>query len=215
MGDIGELHQQVTIGTLPDDVLLKIFKFFIDEMFYDLNATFEEWCMLVHVCRRWRNLAFIYPCHLNLQLLCGPPKRSVERMLDIWPELPIFVDALDYPMKEDIDNVVAALRLNHQVSGIYLRLKDTSDPAWETFRPLMNHPFPALTYCWVEKLYLLIKNAISRSFLGGSAPSLQELHLDGVPFLTLPNLLLSAANLVSLRYLGTFLLKKWSLASPC
>ena len=195
MGGIGQRHQQVTIGTLPDDVLLKIFKFFVNETYF-YYMTSEEWRMLVHVCRRWRNLAFTSPRHLNLQLLFRPPKRSVKRMLDIWPELPIYIDAFERSTKEVRDNVVAALRLNHRVSGI--RLEDTSDSAWETFSPLMKHPFPALTYLLVQQSYHSTKNAISRSFLGGSTPSLQELYLDRVPFPALPNLLLSATNLLRL-----------------
>jgi hypothetical protein len=40
---------------------------------------------------------------------------------------------------------------------------------------------------------------ISDSFLGGSAPRLRELTLDGIPFPALPNLLLSATDLVELQ----------------
>ena len=99
------------------------------------------------------------------------------------------------------------IELNHRVSAIHIF--DPSDSVWETFRSLMNHPFPALTDCRV----LLdddpdedsdeedpIKDAISFSFLGGSAPHLRNLHLDCVPFPSLPNLLLSSTNLVHLRY---------------
>jgi len=197
MCGIGQRHQQVTIGTLPDDVLLKIFKSFINETYFYYMAS-EEWRMLVHVCRRWRDLAFTSPRHLNLQLHFRPPKRSVKRMLDIWPELPIYIGAFECSTKEVRDNVVAALRLNHRVSGI--RLEDTSDSAWETFSPLMKHSFPALTYLLVQQSYHSTMDEISRSFLGGSAPSLQELYLDRVRFPALPKLILSATNLVHLWY---------------
>jgi len=193
MGGIGQLHQRVTIGTLPDDVLLKVFKSFVNETYF-YYTTSEEWRMLVHVCRRWRNLAFTFPRHLGLQLLFRPPKRSMKRMLDIWPELLIYIHARDCSTKEVRDNVAAALRLNHRVSRI--RLEGTSGSAWETFVPLMNHSFPALTHFLVQQSYRPIKNAMSRSFLGGSAPSLRELYLDRVPFPALPGLLLSATNLV-------------------
>jgi len=196
MGGIGQLHQQVTIGTLPDDVLLKIFKLFIDALdFY--HYVFEKWRTLVHICRRWRNLAFRYPRHLNLELLFRPSKRSVKEMLDIWPELPIYIWAFDYKTMDTSDNVSAALRLNHRVSGI--RFDVPPDSAWETFAPLMQRPFPALTDLWVRP-YLPFKNALSRSFLGGSAPRLQDLHLIKVPFPVLPELLLSSTNLVRLWY---------------
>ena len=196
MGDIGKLQQQVTIGTLPDDVLLNIFKFFVDVVCCYDGAP-EEWRTLVHICRRWRNLTFASPRHLNLQLLCRPPYRSVKEMLDIWPELPVYIKAFDHPKQKARDDVVAALKLNHRVSGIHF-LK-TSDSAWETFAPLMQQPFPALTHLRVHP-DLRIENAISRSFLGGSAPSLCVLVLSGIPFPALPELLLSATNLIRLWY---------------
>ena len=194
MGGIGQLHQQVSIGTLPDDVLLKIFKFFVDATYCYHYAT-EDWRTLVQVCRRWRDLAFTSPRHLNLQLLCRPPRRLVKEMLDIWPELPIYVHDCECPTKEARDNVVAALRLNHRVSGVHLQ--KSSDSEWETLVPLMQHSFPVLTHLWV-KLRVSITNPISRAFLGGSAPSLRDLQLFGVPFPALPELLLSTTNLVCL-----------------
>jgi len=118
-------------------------------------------------------------------------------MLDIWPELPIYIDDISYPSKKAGDNIVAALRLNHRVSGIWLKL--TSDSAWEALGPLMERPFPALTHLWVGPGFST-KISISRSFLGGSAPSLRDLSLAGIPFTELPELLLSATNLVRLRY---------------
>ena len=192
----GQLRQKVTIGTLPDDVLLKIFKSFVDTMYFWYLAS-EKWHTLVHICRRWRSLVFTSPRHLNLQLLCRPPKRSVKEMLDIWPELPIYIYDLDHPTNGAGDNVAAALSLNRRVCRI--RLERTSESAWETFAPLMRHPFPVLTHLWVQP-YLPIENAISRPFLGGSAPCLRDLVLIGVPFPALPELLLSATNLIHLWY---------------
>ena len=115
-------------------------------------------------------------------------------MLDVWPELPVYLHAFDYP-KEARDNVIAALRLNHRVSGI--RFEKTSAKGWETFAPLMQRPFPVLTHLWVQPR-LSITNPISRPFLGGSAPCLRDLLLVGVPLPALPELLLSATNLVRL-----------------
>ena len=197
MAGIGQLRQQMTIETLSDDVLLKIFKFFIDATYCYYYAT-EEWHMLVHACRRWRNLAFTSPRHLNLQLLCRPPKRSVDKMLDVWPELPIYLHAFDCSTREVREKVAAVLRLNHRVFGI--RLKGTTDSAWDVFGPLMQRPFPALTHLLVMESHRSIKDAFSRSFLGGSAPSLQVLHLDRTPLPSLSELLFSVTNLVSLQY---------------
>ena len=100
-----------------------------------------------NICQRWRNLAFTSPHHLNLVLVCRSPNRSAKKILGVWPELPIYVHYLGHTSEEAIDDVVAALRLNYQVSRI--RLEQTLNPAWETFAPLMQHPFPLLTHLWV------------------------------------------------------------------
>ena len=109
MGGTGQLHPQVTIGTLPDDVLLQIFKFFVDAMCSHHFSASGRWHTLIHVCRRWRALTFTSPRHLNLQLRYSPPHRSVEEMLDIWPELPIYID-IDGAPEETIDYFAAALK---------------------------------------------------------------------------------------------------------
>ena len=139
---------------------------------------------------------FTSPCHLNLVLLCQSPYRSAEEMLDIWPELPIYIHDFGHSLKEARDDLVAALRLNHRVSGI--RLNDTSSSGWETFGPLMQQSFPALTHLWLQPFFQ--KPGISCSFLGRSAPSLQDLILVGIPVPSLVELLLSATNLVCLLY---------------
>jgi len=197
MGGIGQLHQRVTIGSLPDDILLKIFKSFVDATEIHGSVS-EEWHTLVHVCRRWRYLAFTSPHHLNLQLLCRSPRTSVKEMMDLWPELPIYIHAIGYRVGAERDDFLSAFRLNHRVSGIHL--DGISESEWEKqIAPLMQQPFPALTHLWVQRDHLTRK-AISRSFLCGSAPCLRVLHLDWSSFPALPNLLLSATNLVCLSY---------------
>ena len=148
--------------------------------------------------------------HLNLRLFYNPSSRPVKEMLDIWPEVLIFIDldVFDYPSEEtrDViseeikDDIVAALRLNHQVSGICFG--NVSDSGWEIIAPLMQHPFPVLTHLCVHScLPFHLNNTIPRSFLSGSAPSLQHLDLAGIPFPELPELLLSSTtNLVRLCY---------------
>ena len=118
-------------------------------------------------------------------------------MLEIWPELPIYIYSIGYLiMEKERDDCITALQHNHRVSGIYL--KWTANAAWETFAPLMYQPFPALTHLFIEPDAQI--SPISPSFLGGSAPSLQFLHLLSVPFPALPGFLLSATNIVRLWY---------------
>ena len=60
-----------------------------------------------------------------------------------------------------------------------------------------QEPFPALT-----QLQLSLEDGsvsvLPREFLGGSAQRLREMHLEGIPFLTLPTFLSSASDLVFL-----------------
>jgi hypothetical protein len=67
---------------LPDDVLLEIFDFYVDEDLreYDFSKhVVEEWQTLVHVCRRWRRVVFRSPCRLNLRLVCVGSAATARR----------------------------------------------------------------------------------------------------------------------------------------
>jgi len=117
-------------------------------------------------------------------------------MLDIWPELPIVIMGGD-PTLEGGDNVIDALELNDRVCRI--DFWDISSSVLERCVAAgMQGPFPALTDL---ELFSFNEMApvISDSFLGGSAPRLQRLSLNGIPFPALPNLLLSATDLVHLN----------------
>src|ERR1700761_6428917 len=59
----------------------------------------------------------------------------------------------------------------------------------------MQEPFPALTHLRSEDRNVLV---FPDQFLGRSAPRLQELSLNGIPFPALPILLSSAGDLVTL-----------------
>jgi hypothetical protein len=61
----------------------------------------------------------------------------------------------------------------------------------------MQVPFPELTYLHLSSNGETTP-VIPDFFLDGSAPSLQELRLYGIPFPGLPNLILSATHLVYL-----------------
>ncbi|KAI0283860.1 hypothetical protein BC826DRAFT_1058076 [Russula brevipes] len=62
----------------------------------------------------------------------------------------------------------------------------------------MQVPFPALTDIKLKLDELYIPPILSSSFLGGSAPQLRSLELDGIPFPEIHKLLLSASLLVQL-----------------
>ena len=108
-------------------------------------------------------------------------------MLDVWPPLPIVIHHSARP-KSGEDSILAALEHNDRVCQITLKL----DPV---ILDAMQEPFPALAHL---ALLCEIDRVVPDSFMGGSAPLLQDLRLEGVPFPGLPTFLLSATDLVHL-----------------
>ena len=185
-----QFYRKVTIGALPDYVLLEMFNFYVDE-----GHRADIWHTLVHVCRRWRYLVFASPRRLNLQILCTN-RRPVREMLDIWPALPIFAIWDNSDPRSLVDNFLAALDDRERVCRIDLWQVGTF--VWEICASAMQGPFPKLT-----ELTLRLGNQAAPpfpdSFLGGTGPPLRTLDLDGVHFPALNKLLLSAKDLVTLR----------------
>jgi hypothetical protein len=126
-----------------------------------------------------------------------PPSYMLRSNSICRPGFPI---VLDFALRRrfthnDEDCAIAALEHSSRVSfiGLYvtgLRL--------EKMVQVMLGPFPLLTSL---KIYSTDGSApvLPDGFLGGSAPRLEEVYLDGIPFPTLPTLLLSTNNFVSLN----------------
>ena len=205
-GDTGKLYPRVTIAALPDDVLLEIFEFYLDLDSDDKDTwllefgLYEEdaWHTLVHVCSTWRRLVFASPRRLNLQLLCKNT-RPVRKMLNVWPELPIAIYAcITNPRRPGTTNIIYALK-QHADRVYKIDISDSPNPLLKK-NAAVKKPFPALT-----DLFLSSQDepenhpvAIPASFLGGSAPRLQNLSLYRIPFPALGRLLLSTRDLVTL-----------------
>ena len=182
---------QMTIDVLPDDALLEIFVFYVHG-----NRSTSAWHTLIHVCPRWRNIVFGSPYRLKLQLECTP-RKPLKKTLEVWPPLPMVIKG-KYYSKSSGDNIVAMLKHNDRVSEIDLRVLSSS--LSENVMTVMQESFPMLSnlkLCFADKISSAIL-ADPELFLGGSAPSLQSLTLEGVPFPSLPALLLTATNLVHL-----------------
>ena len=182
-----------SIDILPDDILLGVFEFFIDE---DRIATLgaKWWQSLVHVCRRWRSVIFGSPRRLKLRLRCTL-NTPVRDTLDIWPPFPLVVDDIAGPT-EDMDNVIAALECRDRVDRIHFFWVNGS--SLEKVFAAMQEPFPELTFLHLSSDEEPVP-IVPDSFLGRSAPRLRILWLKGIPFPGLPKLLLSATNLVILN----------------
>ena len=180
------------IDILPDDVLLEMFDFYLKMYpFYEEKTDVEAWQLLVHVCQRWRSLVLGSPRRLNLQLYCTP-NTPAKDTLDVWPALPLIIKG-SMSTSPDTDNIIAALGQSNRVRQVGLHV---GDQELEEVLAVMQVPFPGMTRMKLMSIDGTV--VIPDSFLGGSAPRLQYFELLGIPFLGLPKLLLSAANLVSL-----------------
>jgi hypothetical protein len=183
---------RVTIDMLPDVALLEIFDVYIYEGVNGYKGI-EVWQILVHVCRKWRNVVFGSPRRLNLRLYCSA-STPVRETLDFWPLLPIVIKVYTVD-KWDNGNIIAALEHNNRICELVI----FDIPSSETGKALtsLQQPFPALRRL---QLAFCVETApvIPASFLGGSAPGLQALTLDRFSFPGLPKLLLSTTHLVDL-----------------
>lgn len=114
---LGEV-EDLTIELLPDNVLLEIFKVYVN------GATrTEEWHVLVvHVCCRWRNVVFASPRRLDLRPLCTT-RTPVRARLVIWPPFPIAITGrVDRTSLVAVTgNIVAALEHKDRVCHIDLK----------------------------------------------------------------------------------------------
>ena len=93
-------------------------------------------------------------------------------------------------------NIIAALKHTDRIYDITLTL---TRPLLEKLAPLMQKPFPVLQYLHLRTRDMLWSLALPSAFLGGSAPQLRSIILLDTAFPTLPRLLLSAVDLVSLQ----------------
>jgi len=118
----------------------------------------------------------------------------VKKLLEIWPPIPI---SLRYgPTIWGDENIIAALEHRDRVSDILFYWEKI--PELERFAAVMQEPFPALTSLMVAS-HGYPALVLPEAFLGGSAPSLRTVALEGIDFPALPRLLLSAPHLVSLK----------------
>ncbi|KAI0272107.1 hypothetical protein BGY98DRAFT_1002546 [Russula aff. rugulosa BPL654] len=162
-----------------------------------------KWHRLAHVCRKWRYVISISPRRLDLRILCkyGAP---IESILGSWPTFPLVIkfDATR-KLKPMPRNILVALRCSHRICDINLSVTSSMTGS---IVELIQKPCPAL-----EKIRLIVKDAMGPStipvhnaFLGGSAPRLREIELQGIalPFPEIRRVLFSAHNLLKGLVIG-------------
>jgi hypothetical protein len=118
-------------------------------------------------------------------------------MLDIWPEIPIIIFDQNQSISDlPILNVLAALECHDRVYGIWL--DNLTFSQWQLLIAATQMQFPALTFLELGP-DIETASVLPIEFLGGSAPNLRIVRLDGIPFPALPHLLLSSRDLVDLQ----------------
>ena len=138
-GGADRLYLRVTVDALPDNVLLEIFELDLGKDSvdgFDYGHDHNRWQTLVHVCRRWRYIVFASPRRLELAIEFRESANS--RALDIWPALPILIYVLGIGSKEQVTNVIAALRQCNRVRKIHYDDYDDCDVQDSLLKPLAS-----------------------------------------------------------------------------
>lgn len=122
----------------------------------------------------------------------------MRELLDTWPPLPIIIKCWLYSTSTSeypIPGAITALKHRDRVRQI--QLSHVTRPLLDILETAMQEPYPVLTTLelWSDDV---IAPVLPDTFLGGSAPCLQRISLEGIAFPALPKLLIFTANLVSL-----------------
>jgi F-box-like len=207
---LGQVFHRLTIGSLPDNVLLDIFDFYQN---FIIKDSIDEWCWekLVHVCRRWRYIIFESPIRLNLHLLCTATS-PVRELLDVWPPFPLVIrfdydwsyliflnDSEDSEGEDLTDNLIAALERHDRVREIQLHIVNPPNHLCERIVTAMEESFPALRSLSIDSED---DEVLLDRLLNGSAPSLRRLTLSRISFPSLPQLLSSTSDLTYLNLIN-------------
>ena len=180
----------MTIGKVSDEVLVEIFRYYLDAFPW-------SWPRLIHICCKWRRLVFSHQQSLRLRLFCTHGT-SVEKTLDCWPSaLPIVVayggsPGLDPPAPEDENDIMAALNQPDRVHSINLTITSS---LLEKFSAI-KRPFSKL-----EDLILLSRDGVQltlpTTFRWGQR--LRRLHSTGIVIPALVQLRYQSMDLIDLQ----------------
>jgi len=197
---------KVTIAALPNEILLDIFCIYLDlpqrsrPVVNAYNPGRDSWHTLADVCQRWRDVVFAMPRYLDLQFDCTneTPMKVLKEILEIWP-IPITISCYQSgPRVRGVLNIAAVLKRRDRLRGVCFR--GNLNPLLTRFAAALSKPFPELTSLQLSSADNDNPHVLPDSFLGGFAPRLRSLKLHGVPFPSPRKLLLSATDLVTLRF---------------
>ena len=168
---------------------MEIFHFYKGEPEYTYRWW---WKKLTNVCRRWRDIIFASPRHLDVQLECTH-RTPTRTSLDVWPPFPIAIYCEPKELDDEgQDNIIAALEHHDRVILIALNCQKLF--LLEKFSAVTQKPFPVLTDLFLTSSDEMAP-VLHEEFLGGSVPDLREISLRNIVFLAFPKLALSATHL--------------------
>jgi hypothetical protein len=184
---------------ISEDILLDIFDFYRLDAMEQSGGDLWKWHRLAHVCQKWRHVISMSPRRLDLRILCKSGK-PVGSILGSWPILPLVVEfKASWKSIRIPRNVLVALRRPDRLCEIDLQVTSSMTGS---IVEMIQKPCQAL-----ESICITVKDAtgppllVRKAFLGGSAPLLRQIRLDGIsfPFPDIRRVLLSTNNLVDLR----------------
>jgi hypothetical protein len=182
---------------LPDNVLLEIFDFCRKESrdpALNIRMGFSTWGWktLIQVCRRWRCVIFGSPRRLDLRVVCTDTTPT-RISLNIWPPFPISIYCLYIVEEQGVENIIAAVEQGHDRIS-HIAINDIHGSALEKLVVAMQQPLPTLKrfrlWSYDESVPVL-----SETFLGGSAPLLEDFSLYGLPFPAFPKFISSSTHI--------------------
>ncbi|KAN0136230.1 hypothetical protein V8E53_006090 [Lactarius tabidus] len=187
--------------TLPDDVLLEIFKY---HRLASLTSAPWKWYKLAQVCRRWRFVVFAYPRLLDLRIV-STNNNPIREIPDFWPAVLPLIMRYRSPSAEDEDNIYDMLKNPARICEMDI---DITCSLLEKCAPLFEQSFPALEYLRLglesRETVLGGRQALvfPDNFLGSSTLQLRVVRLQDTVFPTFPRLLSASENLVSLQLIN-------------
>ena len=185
---------------LTEDIILEIFNFYRLYAVERSEGRPWKWHRLAHVCRKWRHVISMSPRRLDLRILCEY-EAPIESILASWPTLPLVAmfNSAGWKSKHIPRNVMVALRRPDRLSEIDFHVTSSmvASIVEVTQKPCQALESIRITVESPTGPPILVRNA----FLGGSAPHLRKIRLDGIslPFREIRQVLLSTNNLVELH----------------
>ena len=188
-----------TIEMLPEDIILEVFDFYRLDAIEQTPGRPWKWHRLAHVCRKWRHIISVSPRRLDLRIFCRKHGAAIRSTLVSWPTLPLVVSFSARPESKHMPrHVMVALRRPERLCEIDL---DVTSSMTSLMVETIQKPCQVL-----ERIRIKVQDAtrspilVHNALLGGPAPHLREIKLDGIsfPFPKIRQTLLSTSNLVEL-----------------